>query len=283
MKAGTDITGQRFGMLLCIGSRRQLTGKIRKTYTTIWQFQCECGNLVEINRNHIERNGQRSCGCLSRDRKGRVDNKRRPDNIQGQRFGNLIAIEMLPDVRENNSAVWKCRCDCGNFVNFSRKRLSIGNRLNCGDRTKHRFYLKQYPETPNSLPDEAWEIVKKYLIHTKAEYKASFESQSIEDEKFDRLLRAAFILCWRRSHGEELDELFERRYIHKYLRYARIAVKVRSIREKRGVRCIIRDDLNQIGGYMTNATMGIDSEGNLCEGTVLRVKKTPKRFKFKTC
>jgi hypothetical protein len=281
MRAKADIAGQRFGMLLCVGSRKESTGKIRQTYTTIWQFQCDCGNLVEIDRSWIEHNGQKSCGCLSRDRKNRVDNKRRPDNIQGQRFGNLVAIEMLPDVREWNSAIWKCQCDCGNFVNFNRKRLNNGIRLNCGDKDKHKFFLKKYPQSPNNLPDDAWEIVKRYLKYTKAEYKADFKSQAIEDEKFNRLLRAAFILHWRRSHGEELDDLFERRYIHKYLRYATTAVKVKEIRQKLGIRCIIRDDLNQIGIHMTDATMGIDSEGNLCEGSFF-VKK-PKRYKFKTC
>jgi hypothetical protein len=282
MRSSLDITGNKFGMLLCVGSRQELTGKTRKTYTKIWQFQCDCGKLVELSRHYIEYNGQKSCGCLGRDRKGRVDNKRRPDNIQGQRFGNLVAVEMLPEVREWNSAIWRCQCDCGNIVNFNRKRLNKGIRLNCGDKKNHKFYLKKYPESPSTLPEEVWKIVEQYLIFTKAEYKADFQSQAIEDEKFNRLLRAAFILYWRRSQGEDLDKLFERRYIHKYLRYARISTRVKAIRERHGIKDIIRDDLSQIGKYMTNVIMSVDSEGNLREGSILLPKK-PRRFKFKTC
>ncbi len=277
-----DITGQRFGMLLVLG-KNENSVLINGRRTKLWRCQCDCGNIADFPRIEFDRGdrrGRKSCGCLGKNRKGRVDNKRRPDDIKGQRFGNLVAIEMLPDVRECNSAVWKCQCDCGNVVNFHRKRLSAGVRLNCGDKTKHQFYLK-YPPAPTPLPEEAWEIVKRYLVYTKAEYKSEYKSQSIEDEKVNRLLRAAWILYWRRSQGEELDELFERRYIWKYLRFAKAAIKDKSIREKRGSRCIIRDDLNQIGMHMTNLTLAINSEGNLSCEPISFVKK--KRYKFKTC
>jgi hypothetical protein len=275
-----DITGQRFGMLQVLG-RNELSTEIhggRKR--RLWKCQCDCGKTIDLARESIESGKQQSCGCLRHDA-NKWKNKRQPNDIKGQRFGNLVALDMLPDAREWNSAIWRCQCDCGNVVNFNRKRLGNGIRLNCGDKTKHQFYLKQYPPSPDRMPDEVWEIVNRYLVHTKAEYKSKYRSQAIEDEKFNRLLRAAFILHWRRSQGEELDELFEQRYIWKYLRFARVAVKVRDIREKRGIKSIIRDDLNQIGRHMTDIILAVDPEGNLCGGSILRANR--KRFKFKTC
>lgn len=43
---------------------------------------------------------------------------RKPENIEGQRFGKLVAVRST-DKRKNGSVVWECKCDCGNTAYYS--------------------------------------------------------------------------------------------------------------------------------------------------------------------
>lgn len=55
-------------------------------------------------------------------------------NLVGQRFGKLIVMQETT-LRKNNSVVWDCRCDCGNYLQLSTKELrSDGVQMckNCG-------------------------------------------------------------------------------------------------------------------------------------------------------
>jgi hypothetical protein len=53
------ITGQRFGRLLATGGKRRLDPK-----HTVLEFQCDCGNLVEVDRTAVVTGRTSSCGCL---------------------------------------------------------------------------------------------------------------------------------------------------------------------------------------------------------------------------
>jgi hypothetical protein len=49
----------------------------------------------------------------------------------GQKFGKLIVIEQAG--RNNlKKVLWKCKCDCGNFVNVVSGSLITGNTESCG-------------------------------------------------------------------------------------------------------------------------------------------------------
>jgi hypothetical protein len=282
--AKPDCTGQKFGMLTAIGRGHKVTrpnGKIART----WKLKCDCGTTVYLVRCYFDRidgRSQKSCGCLGKNRKGNVDNKRRPENKAGQRFGNLVAIEMLPIVRENGASIWKCQCDCGNIVNLNAKRLNAKYRLNCGDETRHQFGLV-YPPTPSPYPEAAGEVVAKYLNIATAKHRTINIDSQIEDERMNRLIRAAWIITYRREQGEELSELFEKRYIWKYLRHAKEAIRARIARQNIPIRRYTRDDLNnQIGIGMTNAIFPRVAE-SIFEPVDLLPENKPKRYKFKTC
>jgi hypothetical protein len=283
--AKPDCTGQRFGMLVVVGRgnlKYRTVNSLSQSRT--WRLLCDCGNEIELVRGDFDRvkNGQKSCGCLGRNRKNMVDNKRRPVDKTGHRFGALVVIEMLPYIRENNASVWRCQCDCGNLVNFNAKRLHIGYRLNCGD--KQHLPGSWYPPTPSPFPEAAGEIVVKYLSAVNAKYRTENINVEIEDERMERLIRAAWIITYRREQGENLSELFERRYIYKYLRFAWEAIKARKARATLpNIRYAFRDDLkNDIGIGMTNAIFPRVAENILEPDNILRGNK-PKRFKFKTC
>lgn len=58
----TDYTGKVFGRLTGI----RYTGRSEKN-TTVWEWQCECGKVVEASTRDIL-TGKRSCGCLDVER-----------------------------------------------------------------------------------------------------------------------------------------------------------------------------------------------------------------------
>lgn len=49
----------------------------------------------------------------------------------GQTFGKLTVIERT-DERVNNSVVWKCKCECGNYKNVPTHLLQSGHTQSCG-------------------------------------------------------------------------------------------------------------------------------------------------------
>ena len=57
-------------------------------------------------------------------------------DITGQRFGRLVALELIPKEERtwsNEERAWRCRCDCGNEV-IVRQRSLRGARVtkSCG-------------------------------------------------------------------------------------------------------------------------------------------------------
>lgn len=52
-------------------------------------------------------------------------------NMTGKRYGMLTALERT-DKRENRYCLWKCRCNCGNEIMVSTKKLERGTIQSCG-------------------------------------------------------------------------------------------------------------------------------------------------------
>lgn len=281
--AKPDCTGQKFGRLTVIGRGdiriAKNGGRARK-----WVLQCDCGVELQLLRGDFDRvgNGQKSCGCLNKDRKNSIDNQRKPFDRTGERVGNLTVISMVEGVRhQNNASIWECLCDCGKTIYMDAKRLHKGIRANCGD-SIHQPGLKR-PPTPSPYPEQSAEIVKTYLYLVNSKRREIDINADIEDERMDRLIRAAWIITYRRWQGENLDSIFERNYIQKYMRLATVAVKVKKIRQNIPIKPYTRDDSNKpIGIGMTNAIFPRVAEDIFEPDSILRGNK-PRRLKFKTC
>jgi hypothetical protein len=246
VKAKPDCTGQKFGRLLVLGK-----GGITRKHGSLWKLRCDCGKIIELPRGHFDRKGrgQISCGCLRG--LGLVDNKRRPKDITGQRFGSLTAIALTGKKDECNQPTWLLQCDCGNRCEMSLKRINRGWKLNCGD--KIHLPGSWYPPTPQPYPKEAGELLVKYLHLTQLEYQQI--DGAVEDEKRDRLLRAAWIITYRRWQGEEISELHEKRIIAKHLRYCSIKVFwQRKLEESGGFLYDVSSKKREIGSTMTKLT-----------------------------
>lgn len=67
-------------------------------------------------------------------RKGMLKMKAK-DDLTGRRFGSLT-VEERTDMRQERYCVWRCRCDCGNEIFVSTRRLKSGAVKSCGCR-KH--------------------------------------------------------------------------------------------------------------------------------------------------
>ncbi len=67
--------------------------------------------------------------CNRRKLRG-LDNRRTQD-LQGQRFGKLIPIEIDP-IRTGKSIFWICQCDCGNTKSVRTIHLTKHRVVSCG-------------------------------------------------------------------------------------------------------------------------------------------------------
>lgn len=253
VKAKPDCTGQRFGMLVILGKGSKQSYK--NSYRQLWQAQCDCGKVVELPRGYFEINGQVSCGCKRK--RGLVDNKRRTLDISGQGFGNLQALGLTGKKDAYGKPTWLFQCSCGNTCQMSlsdiRRREYKGTRINCGERVKHPERWLTYPPTPKPYPKEAANLITKYLPLCELNYQQI--DSAVEDEKRDRLLRAAWIITYRKSCGEEISELHESRIIRKHLHYCSIDVFWRrKLEANGGLLYDVSSRKRQIGSTMTKLT-----------------------------
>ncbi len=139
-----DITGKRYGKLVALNS----TGK-KKNDCYIWLCQCDCGSYKEVSIAHLNSGLVVDCGC------GREERKlKNTIDLTNQRFGKLTALEYEGSVRKSwgMCRIWKCRCDCGNFVLASTAELRSGDKKSCGclqselqkeRKTKHGMHNKR--------------------------------------------------------------------------------------------------------------------------------------------
>ena len=60
------------------------------------------------------------------------------NNLKGKRFGKLLVLRETDNRADRGSIVWQCKCDCGNIVEISSKRLVNGLAISCGCYQKER-------------------------------------------------------------------------------------------------------------------------------------------------
>ena len=50
----------------------------------------------------------------------------------GQKFGRLTVIEELPERTKDGRKIYKCKCDCGKYINALGYLLRRGTTKSCG-------------------------------------------------------------------------------------------------------------------------------------------------------
>ena len=107
------LVGLRFGRLVVL-SRVRLAEK-----GWFWKCRCDCGNECEVTSSNLRTGHKRSCGCLDH------------PNLEGQRFGKLIARSMIRHGHKG-SRFWICDCDCGKQTAVLPSSLISGKTKSCG-------------------------------------------------------------------------------------------------------------------------------------------------------
>lgn len=111
-----DLTGQRFGRLVCIEPlREKVDGR------TVWRCRCDCGNECLAVGTQLTAGYKKSCGCL-----GKPSLK----DYVGKRFGALVVEEYAG--KEKGVHLWRCRCDCGQETVVRQSNLQSGHAQSCG-------------------------------------------------------------------------------------------------------------------------------------------------------
>lgn len=109
-----DLTGQRFGRLTVLHRVEP------KSYPIYWVCQCDCGEIKSIRSSNLTQGLTKSCGCLKN------------ENLIGQKFNRLTVVELLPDRDNFRRKIYKCQCECGNYINVRASDLKSGNTKSCG-------------------------------------------------------------------------------------------------------------------------------------------------------
>lgn len=128
-KDATDkYVGKQFGILT--GLRR--TDRKDPHNGWIWEWECDCGNIVERPIKSVISGRVKSCGCLTK------------NDITGKRFGRLVALRPT-EKRYRKQVVWEFQCDCGAVTEKPGSLVVAGGIQSCGclSRELSREHLKR--------------------------------------------------------------------------------------------------------------------------------------------
>ena len=96
-----------------------------------WLCKCDCGNELVVLYNWLSSGNTQSCGCLQSERVVQYwDNRRKENDIIGQTFGELTALEFVG--MKNHEAIYRFQCSCGNCIDRPADLVKRGNTSSCG-------------------------------------------------------------------------------------------------------------------------------------------------------
>lgn len=114
--------GQRFGQLLVLREDAQRAKDGRTKVVCL----CSCGSVCSVTLKNLRSGNTRSCGCSHRN-----IGKRSAKDMTGLRFGCLIVLARA-GTSKARTAMWLCKCDCGNTCTVSGSYLRRGDTHSCG-------------------------------------------------------------------------------------------------------------------------------------------------------
>lgn len=118
----------------CIGkkfNRLTVISELKKNNRYYLKCMCDCGNIIEAEKQHVLHGKIKSCGCLN------MENRhKRLKDLTGQRFGRLVVQKRSDNdfinYKGRHIAKWDCLCDCGNIVSVVGNSLKQGYTTSCG-------------------------------------------------------------------------------------------------------------------------------------------------------
>ena len=106
-------------------------------------------------------------------------------DLAGRRFGRLTAIECVG--RRNRSALWRCKCDCGNITFVTNGNLTYGSVQSCGCYEKDMSFQKNKKFNTFRI---CGDIVRVKMSNTENEMLADLD-----------VWDSMKMYCWRECHG----------------------------------------------------------------------------------
>jgi hypothetical protein len=122
MSRKSDLVGEKFGHLIVLQKMEE-----KENGYFCWRCQCDCGRKIIVNTKKLKRGTTTNCGCSQ---KNNAKNGVIAENIEGKRFGRLVAVRRVEN--KNGRTAWECLCDCGNLHVATTKDLKDGNCKSCG-------------------------------------------------------------------------------------------------------------------------------------------------------
>lgn len=116
-----NMTGRRFGRLLVIDYEG-----MNSRHTTMWRCKCDCSKEKVVQRGALINGTTWRCG-----RNCPLDT----GMVPGATFGALILVRKLNDSATQRDEMWLCRCECGNEITTTTRKLRRGVITSCGCRT----------------------------------------------------------------------------------------------------------------------------------------------------
>jgi hypothetical protein len=144
-----DLTGKRFGRWTVL--RRSQSIHLKQPY---WECRCDCGMIQALPGASLRSGATRSCrNCAVH---------ARIKNLNGKRFGRLIALKIIE--MSKAGSVWQCKCDCGEMCTVKAHSLISNHTKSCGclrrkpniDLTGRRFGKLVVTSVGNRLARGIW-------------------------------------------------------------------------------------------------------------------------------
>lgn len=90
-----------------------------------WHCRCSCGNEIDVLGTLLATGRKTHCGC-------KADPQYYSADIAGQKIGRLTALYPLNERDAKGAVMWRCKCECGNEVDYSYNVLMYSEIRSCG-------------------------------------------------------------------------------------------------------------------------------------------------------
>lgn len=130
----TDITSKRFGRLVAI----KRVGKQHRS--PVWECKCDCGNIVNVSIQKLNKGDTKSCGCLKNDYyENELNNNVKKYQIEDTNVAYLKSNKLskvnksgVRGVSQKKNGKWLAQ------ITFKRKNYNLGTYENFEDAVKAR-------------------------------------------------------------------------------------------------------------------------------------------------
>lgn len=270
---GNSLTGNKYGTFTVKGLSHREPNK-KGVLVDVWLIKCKCGEIQTRKKGSLTR-GHPYCG-KSQCRETKLGRPR--INTIGKIYGKLTIIDVIPKYQTLkysrktglynlfDQECYKVECDCGKTSIKTRQQLSY-KHPNCGSLV--HLYGQWYPDTPNLLPDECLNFIKKYEYLVFRPW--SKTSDGKDGLRYEALIRSSWITYYKKCLGKNYTDIQTKDYLYKTMKY----VTDRLNRDR-------IEDIKYIGNQVTNSTLNLEP---LLETMVnnLHEKRDIHKIKFKRC